>query len=202
MTKKKTIKPVFSSPISIVLVGMMGVGKTTIGRRLAPKIDLPFNDADEEIEEAAGMKIADLFEQHGETHFRSGESQVIKRLLEGPPLVLATGGGAILNPTTRNIIKDKAISVWLKAPIPVIVERATRRATRPLLKQGDPTQIITKLLDDRAQFYAHADCHLDSLQGSHARTVNALVKMLKAKIDHNSQHASKMKLAPPSNEAS
>lgn len=162
---------------------MMGVGKTTVGRRLAPKIGLPFNDADEEIEKAAGMKVSDLFQTHGEDYFRQGEAQVIRRLLEGPPIVLATGGGAVLNEETRSVIKQRSLSIWLRAPIPLIVERATRRATRPLLSQGDPETILTDLLEQRAPLYAQADCHVDSDGGTHTRMVNAIIKVIREKLD-------------------
>ncbi len=183
MVAKKAIVPVFECPTSIVFVGMMGVGKTTIGRRLAPKIGLPFFDADEEIEKAAGMKVSDLFQNHGEAHFRNGEAQIIKRLLEGPPAVIATGGGAISNENTRAIIKDKALSIWLRAPIPLIVERATKRPTRPLLKTGDPKEIITRLLDERSPYYEQADCQMESMHGPHSKTVNGLMKLIKTRLD-------------------
>lgn len=176
---RQIIDSEFDKPI--VLVGMMGVGKTTIGRRLAPKIGLPFFDADEQIEEAAGMSVSDLFTKHGEEHFRKGEAQVIRRLLENPPSVIATGGGAILNEETRQLIKDCAISVWLRAPVHIIARRATQRATRPLLKNGNPVEIITRLLEERTPYYSQADHIFDSLHGAHTRTVNALVKLLRSK---------------------
>jgi len=163
---------------TIVLVGMMGVGKTTIGRRLAPKLGLKFRDADEEITRAAGMAIADLFDRHGEESFRHGEAQVIKRLLSGPPIVLATGGGAILNENTRALIRAQAVSVWIKAEIDVIVRRATRRDVRPLLQQGDPTEIVSNLLAERRQYYQQANIQIDSQPGPHARTVNAILDVL------------------------
>jgi len=190
MAGKKTIKPVFDCTVPIVLVGMMGVGKTTIGRRLAPKLGLPFHDADEEIEHAAGMKVSDLFERHGEEYFRQGEAQVIRRLLEGPPLVLATGGGAVLNKATRQHIKKHALSIWLRAPIPTIVERASRRPTRPLLKTGDPEEIIRNLLEQRSPFYAEADCHIDSIPGPHSKTVNAIIIIIKGRMENQPNKAS------------
>ncbi|MEO0611918.1 MAG: shikimate kinase [Pseudomonadota bacterium] len=176
--------PLFSCPQPVVLVGMMGVGKTTIGRRLAPLIDLPFHDADEAVEEAAGMKVADFFETHGEKAFRDGEARVIRRLLDGPPLVLATGGGAVLHPETRAHLRDLALTVWLRAPIPIIVDRATRRPTRPLLKTGDPTQTITRLLAERSPFYEEtAALHVESQTGAHTKTVNRIVDLIRQTLD-------------------
>lgn len=177
---------------TIVLVGMMGVGKTTVGRRLAPRLGLPFYDADEEIEKAAGMPIADLFEAHGEASFRRGEAEVIKRLLGEPPMVLATGGGALTTPATRRRIKKRATSIWLRADIETIVKRATRRNTRPLLRDGDPRRILKKLLDERAPYYADADIAIDSNAGPHARTVSAIMKALDA---HHAGDQEKNRLA-------
>lgn len=168
----------FQSTRSIVLVGMMGAGKTTIGRRLAPLVGLPFFDADAEIEKAAGMSVADLFQQHGEKSFRDGEAKVIKRLLEGPPHVLATGGGAVTHKQTRELIARHSVSIWLKADIDTIVLRASRRGTRPLLKTGDPRQTIRRLLDERNKLYAEADIHVDSQPGPHANTVALILEKL------------------------
>lgn len=162
----------------IALVGMMGAGKTTVGRRLALALDLPFHDADAEIEDAAGMSVADLFARHGEESFRRGEAKVIRRLLSGPPIVLATGGGALLNPATRKLVAERAISVWIRADIETLTKRATRRATRPLLRSGDPKQTIARLLDEREPFYDAADLKIDSRAGGHARTVAAIVAAL------------------------
>ncbi|MEL6360644.1 MAG: shikimate kinase [Pseudomonadota bacterium] len=170
------------SPVArtIVLVGMMGVGKTTVGRRLAPRLGLPFKDADQEIEAASGMSVGDLFEAHGEESFRAGEAQVIRRLVTGPPIVLATGGGAFVNESTRQVVKDHAVSVWLRADVDTIVQRATRRPTRPLLKNGDPKQIISRLLKEREVFYSQADLSVDSAKGPHARTVEKIVDAIAA----------------------
>ncbi len=179
MPSARTRKPpalAFDRPI--VLVGMMGAGKTTVGRRLAAALRLPFHDADKEIEQAAGMSISDLFSRHGEESFRRGEAQVIERLLSGPPLVLATGGGALTDLGTREIIKAKAISVWIRADVDTLVKRATRRATRPLLKAGDPKEIISKLLEARTPFYEAADLTIDSSTGTHTRTVNSIIAAL------------------------
>lgn len=163
---------------SIVLVGMMGAGKTTVGRRLAPLIGLPFFDADTEIEKAAGMSVSDLFDLHGEQSFRGGEAKVIKRLLEGPPHVLATGGGAVMRPQTRELIAKNSVSIWIKADIDTIIRRASRRGARPLLKTGDPRQTIQRLLNERNDLYAEADIHVDSQPGPHANTVALILEKL------------------------
>ena len=163
---------------TIVLVGMMGAGKTTIGRRLAPLLDLPFVDADVAIEEAAGMSVSDLFAQHGEASFREGEEKVIARLLEGPPIVLATGGGAVTSATTRQLIKEKAVSIWLKADHDTIIQRATRRGGRPLLQNGDPRETVERLMGERRAYYQEADIHVDSQPGPHVNTINVILKAL------------------------
>ncbi len=163
---------------TIALVGMMGAGKTTVGRRLALALNLPFHDADAEIERAAGMNVSELFARHGEESFRRGEAQVIDRLLAGPPIVLATGGGALLNATTRKLIAERAISIWIRADTDTLVKRATRRPTRPLLQSGDPKETIERLLEARTPFYAQADIAIDSRAGGHARTVSAIVAAL------------------------
>lgn len=170
--------PDFQCDRMIVLVGMMGAGKTTVGRRLAPRIGLPFFDADSEIEQAAGMSVAELFNRHGEESFRQGEAKVIERLLDASPSVVATGGGALLDASTRQRIKEKSVSIWIKADIDTIVRRATRRGTRPLLKTGNPHDIIQKLLSERSEFYAGADIHIDTQPGPHINTVNLILEML------------------------
>ena len=166
------------APKTIVLVGMMGAGKTTIGRRLAPRLGLPFFDADAEIEKAAGMSVSDLFKLHGEASFREGEARVIKRLLDGPAHVLATGGGALMNEETRKSVKARAISIWIRADIETILRRATRRGTRPLLKTGDPRETVLRLMKERHDHYAIADIHVDSQPGPHINTVNLILEML------------------------
>ena len=140
---------------SVVLVGMMGAGKSTIGRRLAARLRLPFLDADIEIEAAAGMSIPDIFETHGEPHFRDGEARVIARLLDSGPAVIATGGGAFMREETRNRIRDKAVSIWLKADVDIIMKRVKRRADRPLLQTEDPVATVSRLLEAREPVYAH-----------------------------------------------
>ena len=170
--------PDFQCDRTVVLVGMMGAGKTTVGRRLAPRIGLPFFDADNEIEQAAGMSVAELFKRHGEQSFREGEAKVLARLLDDPPCVIATGGGALINADTRQRIAEKSVSIWIKADIDTIVRRATRRGTRPLLKTGDPHEIISNLLKERGDYYGAADIHIDSQPGPHSNTVNLIIEML------------------------
>ncbi|NNC00766.1 shikimate kinase, partial [Corallococcus exiguus] len=139
---------------SLVLVGLMGAGKSTVGRRLSQKLGLPFRDADHEIEAAAGMTIPDIFAIHGEAHFRDGERRVIGRLLQEGPMVLATGGGAFMNPETRRNIGAGGISIWLRADLDVLMKRVRKRANRPLLQNPDPEATMRKLMDDRHPVYA------------------------------------------------
>lgn len=162
----------------IVLVGLMGVGKTTVGRRLAARMRLPFVDADSEIEAAAGMAIGDIFERFGEAHFRDGERRVIARLIDGTPKVIATGGGAFVNADTRALILEHAIAVWLDANSDVLAERVKRRDTRPLLRGRDPRQVLTDLARVRNPLYALAPIHVSSHQMPHETTVNAILKAL------------------------
>ena len=169
-------------PRSIVLVGMMGAGKSTIGRRLAARLHLPFSDADTEIEAAASMSIPDIFETHGEPHFRDGEARVIARLLDGGPAVIATGGGAFMREETRQRVRDKAISIWLKADIDVIMKRVRRRADRPLLQTEDPTGTVRRLLDAREPVYALADLTIGSRDVPHDRIVEECIEALRARL--------------------
>ena len=150
----------------VVLVGMMGAGKTTVGRRLAARLHLPFIDADGEIEAAAGMSISEIFEAHGEGHFRDGEARVIARLLEGGPAVLATGGGSFMREETRRRIGEKAVSIWLKADPDVIMRRVKRRADRPLLQTVDPAATVSRLISEREPIYQHADLTISSRERS------------------------------------
>jgi shikimate kinase len=167
---------------SIVLVGMMGAGKSSIGRRLAARLGIPFSDADAEIEEAAGMSIADIFEAHGELSFRSGEARVIARLLEHGPQVLATGGGAFVDPQTRARIHEKGISVWLKAEIDVLSRRLRRRSDRPLLKTADPTATLASLLAARNPIYGEANLVVISRDVPHDVIVEEIVTALRGKL--------------------
>jgi len=146
---------------SIVLVGMMGAGKTSIGRRLAARLGLPFRDADSEIELAAGLTVPELFARYGEPHFRAGERRVISRLLDGPPLVLATGGGAFMDDVTRAAIRARGVSVWLRCTLPVLLRRVALRTSRPLLAGGDPADILRRLMVVRHPIYAEADVVVD-----------------------------------------
>jgi shikimate kinase len=158
-------KPVIRLPRSIVLVGLMGAGKTSIGKRLAARFGVAFTDADREIEEAAGLSIPDYFDLYGEEAFRSGERRVIARLLDGPPIVLATGGGAFMADDTRAAIREKGISVWLRADLDVLYERVSRRDDRPLLRTEDPKETLRGLMERRYPVYAEADVVIDSHRG-------------------------------------
>src|SRR5688500_17671138 len=162
-------------PRSVVLVGMMGAGKSSIGRRLAARLGVPFVDADTEIEKAAGMTIADIFATHGEPYFRAGEARVIARLLESGPQVLATGGGAFMNPETRAAIHDKGVSVWLRASVEVLLRRIKRRSDRPLLKNGDPADTLKRLIEERYPTYAEADITVESREVAHDTIVDEIV---------------------------
>jgi len=168
---------------SIVLVGMMGMGKSTIGRRMAARLKLPFVDADTEIEVAhAGMTIPEIFERHGEPYFRDGEARVIARLLDGEPIVLATGGGAFMREETRSRIAAKAISIWLKADHDVIMRRVRRRADRPLLQTADPEGTVTRLLTEREPIYGRADLTIASRDVPHDRIVDETIETLHAHL--------------------
>ena len=165
---------------SIVLVGMMGAGKSTIGRRLSARLRLPFLDADTEIEAAAGMSIPDIFETHGEPQFRDGEARVIARLLEGGPVVLATGGGAFMREETRSRIGAKAVSIWLKADADIIMRRVKRRADRPLLQTADPSATVGRLMREREPVYQHADLTIWSRDVPHEKIVDECIEGLHA----------------------
>ncbi len=164
----------------VVLVGMMGVGKSSVGRKLATLLHLPFVDADEEIERAAQMAIPEMFERFGEAHFRDGERRVIARLIDGERKVIATGGGAFVNPETRALILDRAIAVWLDSDVETLLERVGRKDNRPLLKQGDPREILTRLRDERRPAYAQAPIHVVSTRGPHSRTIGKVLKGIEA----------------------
>lgn len=167
---------------SIVLVGMMGAGKSTIGRRLAARLKLPFVDADHEIEAAAGMSIPDIFAAHDEQYFRDGEARVIARLLDGGPSVLATGGGAVLRADTRERISRRGISIWLKAEADVVFRRVKRRADRPLLQTADPAATIERLIAERAPFYQQADIEILSRDVPHEKIVDECAEALHARL--------------------
>jgi shikimate kinase len=168
---------------SIVLVGMMGAGKSTIGRRLGARLRLPFLDADVEIETAhAGVTIPEIFATHGEPYFRDGEARVIARLLDSGPAVIATGGGAFMREETRDRIRDKAISIWLKADVEIIMKRVKRRADRPLLQTEDPAATVSRLLEGREPVYRTADLTILSRDVPHDRIVDECIDALRARL--------------------
>jgi shikimate kinase len=164
----------------IVLVGLMGVGKSTLGRRLAARLGVPFKDADQEIETAAGMTITEMFASHGEPYFRDGERRVIARILLDGPMVLATGGGAYMNDETRARIAERAVSVWLKADLDVLMRRVRKRATRPLLQAPDPEAVMRGLMEARHPLYALADIMVESRDVPHDRVVGDVIAGLDA----------------------
>jgi shikimate kinase len=170
---------------SIVLVGMMGAGKSSIGRRLAARLGIPFVDADIEIEKAAGMTIPEIFAAHGEPYFRAGETRVIARLLDSGPQVLATGGGAFMNPETRAAIASKGVSVWLRAALDVLTKRIKRRGDRPLLKTPNPTETLKRLIDERYPTYAEAALTVESRDVPHETIVEEIVEGLRGYVSFN-----------------
>lgn len=166
---------------TVALVGLMGAGKTTIGRRLAQALNMPFADADDVIVTAAGQSIQEIFDTHGELEFRRGERRVIRRLLNDAPHVLATGGGAFIDGRTRALMKERAISIWLKAPLDVLLARVTRRDHRPLLREDDPKAVMQRLIDERHPIYAEADITIETGAGPHSQAVRAIIAALKAR---------------------
>ncbi len=162
----------------IVLVGLMGVGKSTVGRRLAQRLRLPFVDADEEIEAAAGMTIAEIFDRFGEPYFRDGERRVLARLIDGNPKVIATGGGAFINDDTRELILTQTTAIWLDAAPEILAERVKRRDTRPLLRDKDPHAVLVDLAAKRNPLYALAHIHVASHKSPHETTVAAILKAI------------------------
>lgn len=163
---------------SLVLIGLMGCGKSAIGRRLATKLSLPFIDADEEIERVAQQSISEIFAQYGESFFRERERMVIARLLANGPQVLATGGGAFINPQTREAVREHGISIWLKAELPVLMRRVMKRNTRPLLKTDDPEAVMRRLMEERYPIYAEADITVESRDVMHETIVAEIVEAL------------------------
>jgi shikimate kinase len=161
---------------TIALVGLMGVGKSTVGRRLAARLGLPFADGDDEIERAAGMSVSEIFATMGEAAFRDGEARVMRRLLDGPRMVLATGGGAVLNAETRELLKSKAVMVWLRADLKTVASRVQRRDTRPLLRGKDALQALTAMAEVRYPVYEQAHLSVDSGTGAHSEAVDAIIK--------------------------
>jgi shikimate kinase len=167
---------------TVALVGLMGVGKSSIGRRLAAAIDLPFRDADAEVEAAAGRSIPEIFEQFGEAAFRDGERRVIARLMDEGPYVLATGGGAFVNPQTRALIKDKAISIWLTADLEVLARRVARKDNRPLVAGKDPLAVLREQAAVRNPIYAEADIVVETGETPHQTAVEAVITALRAHV--------------------
>ena len=167
---------------TIALVGLMGVGKSSVGRRLANALDLPFKDADHEIEAAAGRTIPELFAEMGEPAFREGERRVIARLLDDPPHVLATGGGAFMNDETRRLIKEKAVSVWLKADLDILARRVSRKDTRPLVSGKDPMTVLTELAEKRYPVYGQADLVVETGDTAHHVAVDQILRALSAHL--------------------
>lgn len=163
---------------TIALVGLMGAGKSTVGRRLAQALDVTFSDADDEIIIAAGRPIADIFSERGEEEFRAGERRVIARLLDEPPRILATGGGAFMNPLTRIVLRQKAVTVWLRADIETLMARVLKRGERPLLKNDNPRQTMENLMKERYPIYAEADFIVDSIDGPHSQIVDRIIEVL------------------------
>jgi shikimate kinase len=167
---------------SLVLVGMMGAGKSSIGRRLAARLEIPFTDADAEIEQAAGMTISDIFSLHGESSFRSGEARVIARLLEAGPQVLATGGGAFINPVTRALISEKGISIWLRADYEILLRRIRRRSDRPLLNTDNPAETLKRLMEERYPVYGQADLTVHSRDVPHDTIVDEILAAVAQRV--------------------
>src|SRR3954447_1042959 len=168
----------------VVLVGLMGVGKSTVGRRLAKRLGLSFVDSDAEIEDAAGLSPAEVFERYGENDFRDGERRLVARLIEGDLRVIATGGGAYVDARTRQLLNERAITVWLDAPVDILAERTARRDTRPLLKNGDPKGTLERLAEERRPSYQEAHIHVKSGDGAHKDVVEAIVQALEAHLSN------------------
>ena len=162
----------------VVLVGLMGVGKSTVGRRLAKRLGLSFVDSDAAIEDASGYSAAEVFERYGERDFRDGERRLVARLIEGDVRVIATGGGAYVDPRTRELLNERAITVWLDAPVEILAERTGRRNTRPLLRNGDRKDTLERLSEERRPSYAEAHIHVKSGDGAHKDVVDAIVRAL------------------------
>ncbi len=173
-------EPQTTNPLNktIVLVGLMGCGKSTIGKRLARSLDLPFVDLDNYIEEIAGMSISEIFANHGEPYFRKLELENITKILDGAPAILATGGGAFINPEIRKHIKDKGISVWIKADLPTLLERVSRKNTRPLLESGDKEEILKDLMEKRYPLYEQADITVNTTRGTHEVVLQNIIEAI------------------------
>jgi shikimate kinase len=170
----------------VVLVGLMGVGKSTVGRRLARRLGLPFVDSDSEIEDAVGLPAGELFERYGEADYRDGERRLVARLIDGRVRVISTGGGVFVDPGTRALLNERAITVWLDAPIDVLAQRTARRDTRPLLRNCDPKGTLERLAKIEREAYAEAHIHVKSADGAHKDVVEAIVRELEANLTRRS----------------
>jgi shikimate kinase len=184
-----TVSPPLRVTRTVALVGLMGAGKSSIGRRLAQRLGLPFIDADSEIEAAAGTTIEEIFQRHGEAAFRDGERRVIARLLESPPHVLATGGGAFMDASTRALIRTRTVSIWLRADIELMLARVGRRGNRPLLKSGEPRAVLERLMAQRYPIYAEADLTVDSIDGPPEATLERVLAALATHLGSERQAA-------------
>jgi shikimate kinase len=167
----------------IVLVGLMGVGKSTVGRRLARRLGLPFVDSDAAIEDAAGYSAAEVFERFGEEDYRDGERRLVARLVDGQVRVIATGGGVFVDPKTRELLNKHTITVWLDAPVDILADRTSRRDTRPLLRNGDPKGMLKRLAEEERPSYSAAHIHVKSGDGAHRDVVESIVKALEQHLD-------------------
>ena len=175
--------PPLSVPRTVAFVGLMGAGKSAIGKRLALRLGLPFVDADDEIERAAGCSISEFFERFGEAEFRAGERRVISRLLAGPPHILSTGGGAYMDPETRAMMRQHAITVWLRADLEVLYDRVKKRTHRPLLRGGDPREILERLMSQRYPVYAEADVVVESTAQPADITTDQVLEALRRHLE-------------------
>jgi shikimate kinase len=178
----------------VVLVGLMGVGKSTVGRRLARRLGLPFIDSDSEIEETVGLPWGELFERYGEEDYRDGERRLVARLVDGQVRVIATGGGVFVDPRTRSLLNERTITVWLDAPVDVLAERTARRDTRPLLKNGDRKSTLERLAQSERQAYAEAHIHVKSGNGAHREVVEDIVRAIE---DHLARGDASQPAPPP-----
>lgn len=167
----------------VVLVGLMGVGKSTVGRRLAKRLGVPFVDSDSAIEDAAGLSAAEVFERFGEADFRDGERRLVARLVDGATRVIATGGGAYIDPRTRQLLNQRAITVWLDAPVEILAERTGRRDTRAQLRNGNRKEVLERLATERRQCYQQAHIHVKSGSGAHKDVVEAIVRALEVHLE-------------------
>ena len=182
INEEKTAEVPLAEGKTIALIGLMGAGKSSVGRRLADAVRLPFADSDDEIEAASGLSVSDIFSLHGEEEFRRVEQKVIERLITGPQMILATGGGAFMNDVTRALLKEHAVTVWLRADLETLWKRVSRRDTRPLLRAEDPKGVLRDLLERRAPTYANADLVVDSRDGPHMTAVRDIIKAIEERF--------------------